>query len=225
MLGKILTESGFEDIVYQAGVCTSGSLNGVLTRSHYNRAWFVHNVVSEALERLLITRFNGESNLEVPDPLKEIASDPLMFDESSIGDYAEFTNAYHDFYQSVRDGKIGKTAQFWVMYIELMKLQTIAHTAVQETNFDMRMYAWEFWIPYYFATNFFNYARYGSFYLEILRNLDQLYPGLKQMLTKYGLSVQAQEKYPHRTAVDQRGEQTINRDAKTSGTYMSFVYF
>ena len=31
-----------------------------------------------------------------------------------------------------------------------------------------------------------------------------------------GLSVQAQDKYPLATAADQRGEQTINQDAKTA---------
>ena len=36
-------------------------------------------------------------------------------------------------------------------------------------------------------------------------------------LVKNGLSIQAQEKYPLATACDQRGEQTINRDAKTAG--------
>ena len=42
------------------------------------------------------------------------------------------------------------------------------------------------------------------------------------MLEKPGLSVQAQDRYPVRTALDQRGEQTINRDAKTSGGIKAF---
>ena len=37
------------------------------------------------------------------------------------------------------------------------------------------------------------------------------------------LLVQGQEKYPLRTAIDQRGEQTINRDAKTSGKIIFIV--
>ena len=50
----MLIESyGFEDVVFQAGLCTSGSLNGVIKESHYNRAWFVNSLFSEALERLL----------------------------------------------------------------------------------------------------------------------------------------------------------------------------
>ena len=36
-------------------------------------------------------------------------------------------------------------------------------------------------------------------------------------LLENGLSVHAQRKYPLATAADQRGEKTINRDAKTAG--------
>ncbi len=59
--------------------------------------------------------------------------------------------------------------------------------------------------------------RYGSYYLHSLKNIDQNHPGMRGILEKHGLSVQAQEHYPLRTAIDQRGEQTINKDAKTSG--------
>lgn len=53
----MVSHSGFEDVVYQAGVCSSGSLNGVFSGSLYNKAWFVHEVVAEALERLLFEKF------------------------------------------------------------------------------------------------------------------------------------------------------------------------
>ena len=49
-----------------------------------------------------------------------------------------------------------------------------------------------------------------------------MYPDLKDMLKCKGLSVEAQEKYHLRTSIDQRGEQTINRHAKTSGGVKAF---
>ena len=39
----------------------------------------------------------------------------------------------------------------------------------------------------------------------------------------YGISVKGQDRYPLRTAVDQRGEQTLKRDAKTSGGITNFA--
>ena len=34
---KFVTGSGLEEIVYEAGLCTSGSMNGLLSEKHYNR--------------------------------------------------------------------------------------------------------------------------------------------------------------------------------------------
>ena len=98
----------------------------------------------------------------------------------------------------------------------MMRMQTI-HTAVQQNNFEMRLQAWTYWIPFYFSTNLFNYARYRTFYLETLKNIHKNYPGLRELLRTTGLSVQGHDRYAHRTAIDQRGEQTINSDAKISG--------
>ena len=45
-----------------------------------------------------------------------------------------------------------------------------------------------------------------------MKNFESYFPGLK-----VNLSVQAQGQYYLRTAVDQRGEQTLNKDVKTVG--------
>ena len=49
-------------MVFQASVGSGGDINGIMTRSHYNRAWFAHNIMSEALEKLLLTRFLCEDS-------------------------------------------------------------------------------------------------------------------------------------------------------------------
>ena len=80
----------------------------------------------------------------------------------------------------------------------------MAHTAVQENNFNIRINSWEILLPYYFALNIFNYVRYGSFYLETLKNIEYNYPGLQPMLVKSVMYIQAQDRHPLRTAIDQR---------------------
>ena len=61
--------------------------------------------------------------------------------------------------------------------------------------------------------------RYGAYYYESMVNLKENYPGAEDDMKENGLSVLAQSFYPVMTAADQRGEQTINRDAKTTGNY------
>ena len=142
------------------------------------------------------------------------------FDEATVFCLSQaLIDQYEDFKSKIRDGKLGKTAQFWLIYLDLMRVQHLAHTAIHENNLDMKMHAWEQMLPLYFYFNKLFYARYGSYYLQQLTHIDTLYEGLKPLLQDKGISVQAQTLHPIRTAVDQRGEQTINRDAKTTGVY------
>ena len=104
-------------------------------------------------------------------------------------------------------------------YLEMMENQHMIHLAVQRNDFNLRTHCWENWLPFYFAFDMCNYARYGSYYVESLKTIENDYPGLKALLSTRGLTTQAQERFPIRTALDQRGEQTINRDAKTAGMF------
>ena len=76
LIGKLVAGSGFEDASFQAEVCPSGSLNGVLTGSHYNRCWAVHSAFAEALERLLLERFLTECDVSIPETFAQIAQEP-----------------------------------------------------------------------------------------------------------------------------------------------------
>ena len=56
-----------------------------------------------------------------------------------------------------------------------------------------------------------NYAGYGSYYAESLSSLQANYPGLKYQLSKTGLSIYTQDRYPNRIPIDMMGEQTARR--------------
>ena len=75
IIGSLISGSGFEEI-YQAELCSSGSLEGVLVGSHYNRAWTVHTVLSEAPERMLLNRFLAEKKSKLPKVLNDFTRDP-----------------------------------------------------------------------------------------------------------------------------------------------------
>ena len=53
-------------------------------------------------------------------------------------------------------------------------------------------------------------------------NIEKLYPNRKPMLETKCLLVQRQGRYATSTSIDERGEQTINRDTKASGGIKSF---
>ena len=59
--GTFISGSGFEEIVYQSGLCRSGSINTPLSGKHYNRCWYVHEIINDALERLFIRQYLQDS--------------------------------------------------------------------------------------------------------------------------------------------------------------------
>jgi len=162
VIGSLVKNSGFEELVFQSELCTSGSLQGVLVGSHYNRAWTVHRIVSESLERLLLTRFISETKPNIPNLMEEFVIDPKprMMNESLITASRELHECYETFRESVRSGAIGKTAQFWLLYMDLMRLQTLSHTALQCNDLGMLVHGWKSFLPMYFSMNKVNYARY-----------------------------------------------------------------
>ena len=140
-----------------------------------------------------------------------LAADPETFDKSLLSTCSNLIQRYEKFRQRLSKVEFGKTAQFWLNYLDVMRLQHQGHAAIQTNDFEMRSDAWERVLPYYFVFNKMNYARCGSYYIQVLKQSESKYPGLKKLLLPCRLSVQAQEAHPVRTAIDQRGEQTINR--------------
>ena len=74
-----------------------------------------------------------------------------------------------------------------------------------------------------FALNKQNYVRYRSLYVHYLEKLGATHPGCRELIKEKGLSVQCQDRYLAGIPIDQRREQTINRDAKTAGGVKFFL--
>lgn len=56
----------------------------------------------------------------------------------------------------------------------------------------------------------------------MLKHIDDNHDGLKDLLIVSEWSVHTQETHSLRTSRDRRGEQTINKDSKTSGLYLFY---
>ena len=56
-IGSYVSGSGFEDIIFQLGLCQPGTMNALLKGKHYNQAWLIHECFAEAVSRIFIERF------------------------------------------------------------------------------------------------------------------------------------------------------------------------
>ena len=61
MVGK-MAGSGLSDVLLEAGLIGSGSVHGVLSGKHYERAMHCHKIVLESLERILLDKFLEQEN-------------------------------------------------------------------------------------------------------------------------------------------------------------------
>ena len=132
--------------------------------------------------------------------------------------FQDLQERYGQYKDKIRSGLLGKTSQFWLVnYLDVMEALHLIHSAVQENDYALRLEGWIRMMPYFFALNKTNYSRYRSYYIQQLISLDRTHPGCKELIEIKGVSVQAQDQYPLRTAIDQRGEQTLNREGKPVG--------
>jgi hypothetical protein len=123
-LGKSIRCSGFEEILVESGIFASGSIENVMSGKDYNRALRVHKLVFEALERLLLQEFESRhSDLmsdEARSVLHNLARKPCIENVAVALDNKSckaMLSQFLEFQEEIREGKLGKTAMFWMNYI------------------------------------------------------------------------------------------------------------
>ena len=199
VIGKLIAGSGFEDIVFQANICSSGCLNGILNGSHYNRCWAIHSLMYEVLTRLLTESFFNQETTRQNNLLNIKVEDTSTLDDIiTQNEFQEFANEFDKFKPDIRNGMHGRTAQFWlIFYLDLMHNQHLIHKAVQVNDYSLRYHGWQYMLPYFFfGLNKTNYACYGSYYDKSLENIETKYPGNRELINLKGFSVQGQCNHP-----------------------------
>ena len=151
----------------------------MLSGKHYNRPWAGHECLSEALHRLLLE--NESAELHVTDDLMK-----LLKECQDKGDckelvknleFTKFAEKYGKLREQYLSGERGKTAQFWMFYIELVELQHKFDYSINVNEFELRLDCWRKLITLCFPANKRNYAPYGSYYARVLENLHVTHPG------------------------------------------------
>ena len=216
VLGSFVAGSGFEEIVYQAGLCQPGTIKSILDGKHYNRAFLLHESLAEAIFRL----FQQKISLKVPHQLQNLKPEDTKDNVFSL-EVEDFIQKYYSCFDDGLIGKHGKTAAYWLRYVHLVDLLHSLHYAIMSNDFDGRLAAWKELLPTFFFFDKTHYARYGSYYVKAMENIDVTHPGAKEELMQIGISVRRND-FGVGQAVDLAGEQTYMRNAKTSGGITPF---
>ena len=102
-------------------------------------------------------------------------------------------------------GKYAKTPQFWMSYQSAVDQLHKLHYAININYFYLHTTLWENAIADCFSMNKQNYARYGTYYVLQLLNIDTTDPGVKEELKSRGVSV-CRNSYNIGQSIDGAGE-------------------
>lgn len=218
-LGYILESSGGPEILCGADVIASGSMRGFLAGKHFNRCKRIHPLYATALQILHFQQFL-ESEGGIPDDCKALlntfSQSPSSESVSSLMESASvlrLLEKYAHFCDNTRAGLFGPTAQYWLMYIDLIHIYLLLDRACRTNDVALFIYALGEMIPVFFACHRPNYARWITRYHLNLLNMELTHPGIRQVFDAGALSIRRTSKSFSRSAVDLTLEQTINRDA------------
>ena len=223
IIDKIVQGSGFEEVVYQAGLCTSGGIKGVLSGKHYNRSWRIHECFAEAIERLFCETLVKRCPKELASSIKGIMTAVDCEEVMSERAFKMYEEEYMKKKVECRHGYHRKTAQFWMTYLDLVERKHTLHFSVNMNDFQLRLHCWREFLSLCFSTNKQNYARYGAYYCLQSEKLNETHPGAMEELQDKGFSV-CRNSLDIRQSIDGAGEQTFMKNSKTTGTLMVIVF-
>ena len=227
MIGKKMNSSGFADILHEASLVKSGTVKGVINGKNYTRSMACHKLLVESMERLLIEQYLRsigtasvfealpQSSLRLLNELLDSPSETNLKNAMKDSKVREWVNNFLEFKDKVRKGSLGKTAQFWLSYMDHVWLALYLHESVKRNDFYLYAHCIHAMPDLFFSFDGQNYARYLTTYSIMLANIDETHPGALDLLKQGAFSVARSFVPGCRTDVDKTMEETFMKQAKS----------
>ena len=235
VIGRRFGDAGITDVAIESEVIAEGSMTGVLTGKHYNRAVRFHKLLYESMMRMIWEKFVVwvEERLTVEHKyLQEIAENLAELDsENNAGIFKRLLDGkkferifdlFQVYYEKLRKTN-GAMSEFWISYTTMVSILLDIIRASREGNFDLHLQSIEEIIPWCFAYDRTNYARYLPWYIQSMLELKESNPSAWEYLQNGGFSTQMSDNNTFgRVPIDQVIEETANKDTQTPGGTKGF---
>ena len=149
--------------------------------------------------------------------LLEVPSEQVMNSAMSDNEIHTLVNGYSDFKDDVRRGKLGKTAQLWLSYMDDIWLVLRLIQAVKTNNYALYSESLFRMSSIFFSFDGHNYSRFLTFFSVFLANVEETHPGAKQLLEGGAFSVARSLIPGNRCALDKTIEETFMKHTKSHG--------
>ena len=209
ILGKRFKDAGLSNIMIESGLVAEGSINVVMNGKHYDRSIRAHKLVFEALSRLLwMTFFDSLSDNQYHQYLEVIKNIYDLYISSQF-EKEEFPSAFIEmtkhFDKFINENSVNNaTFAFWISYLDMVGLLLKFVRATRTADWDLHLVSIEAMIPWFFAYDRVNYARYLPVYLFEMLNLEVTHPLIHERLLDGDFVAQRQNTHGFSgTALDQ----------------------
>ncbi|CAH2228320.1 jg1066, partial [Pararge aegeria aegeria] len=125
-VGTFIEDCGLSNIMTECELIANGSVSGFISGKNYNRCKRLHSLVALALQQLHFEAFLENKQLTVDESVFEYLTTFLAHEDVSPqvqhAETQRLIQSYEEYTEDTLDGKHGRTAQFYAMYIDFINL-------------------------------------------------------------------------------------------------------
>ena len=223
---KRFGDAGLVDIITESNIIASGSLNGIINGHHYNRAVRTLKLIYEAMSRLQWKQFGeylkGCENLDLDVDLIEEKVLQIREDFSSDECHALLNSSsmakLSQLFQEFRASDRGPMFKLWTSFLQIVEIMLLFIRACREGDWELHLNCFRQMLPWFFAYDHTNYARYGAYYYCSMKVLGETHPQIHEQLLNGHFGVQMSNVNTFgKIPFDQAIEETINKSSKIPG--------
>ena len=188
VVGKRFQDAGLRDVWVKSGGIADGSAAGVLEGRSYNCTIRFHKLIFEALNRLVWNGFQGwikehhedkkprvDELMKGLKPLIDSTCEPGFQDVMRSPLFEEVSQLFLSYSHHLRNSN-GKLSKFWMSYVDMVEVPLGLIRATREGNWSVHLSSLRGIVPWCFAYDNVNYARYLSAYLSEKPHLPEEHP-------------------------------------------------
>ena len=221
--GKFVAESGGPFILNECDVLAKGSLRSFHSGKNYKRCKRMHELLAAAMQCLHFKSFlsSKENSEEICETLRleldnlHASGDITMY--SFPKEIEDVIEQYEAFCKQTMQGSLGKTAQYWMQYIDMIHLYHNFSRSIRSGDLDLYTSCLPEVASYFFALNHQNYSRWSIKYHDNLIKLEETHPEVYDEFKAGRFGIKRTSKGFSKSPIDLTLEQTINKDAARQG--------
>ena len=177
LVGDLLRNSGWVEVISEAGVFTAGRADAFLVASHITRTRYAHQVTSATLYRLLLTAYEKNGS------------------DCSVHEWIEMRS------------EVSKQFKFWHMVLLMQLKVLCLVRSFREHCFDSYVNALKSLVPWFFSLNHIHYKRWLPVHIKDMIELPKAHPETYNAFKQGCFTGQKSEKRFSCIALDQIHEQ------------------